>query len=65
MGEFKNKCPVCGNEKGFYITASGSDYVALVSHRIGGVSIIACSECGCIYASAIDRKRYKKFREEG
>lgn len=60
----ENKCPVCGNEEGFDIVASGSEWASLLSIGIGRVSLIACSECGCVYASVWDRQKYKKLEEE-
>lgn len=60
----EDKCPVCGNKEGFYIEASGSEWASLLSIGIGRVSLIACSECGCVYASVRDRQKYKKLKEE-
>lgn len=59
----KNKCPVCGNEEGIYIRASGSEWAGLVS-CIGRITLISCSECGCVYTSVYDRKTYKVYKNE-
>ena len=60
----ENKCPVCGSKEGSDIVASGSEWASLISYGIGRVTLIACSECGCVYASERDREKYKKMQEE-
>lgn len=59
-----NICPVCLREEGFHIQATGSEWADLVSCGIGRVSLIACAQCGCVYASARDRREYRKLQEE-
>lgn len=60
----EDKCPVCGNKEGFHIVASGSEWASLISYGLGQITLIACSECGCVYASEWDRGKNKKLEEE-
>lgn len=64
MAEYDDKCPVCGNEESFSINAAGSEWASLVSNGIGGVTLTACSECGCVYVKSWYRKRYKRLKED-
>jgi uncharacterized Zn finger protein len=64
MVERNDKCPVCGSEEGFYITATGSEWAGLISCGIGEVKLTACSECGCVYVGLRYRKQYKKLKAE-
>lgn len=57
-------CPVCRSEEGFYIQATGSEWADLVSYGIGSLFLIACAQCGCVYASVRNRMEYRKRQEE-
>jgi uncharacterized Zn finger protein len=64
MVEHNDKCPVCGNEEGFYITSMGSEWACLISNLIGEVKLTACTECGCVYVGLRYRKQYEKSKAE-
>ena len=56
---YGSKCPLCGSENKWYIDVSAPDWTCLVARGKGSITILACADCGCIFASEKDTRKNK------
>lgn len=62
MDELQYKCPVCGCCEYTNISATGSEYAALITHETGSVYLSACLGCGTLYLNRYTIKRILEHR---
>ena len=60
----QNVCPMCGSKHSIGITATGGEWVGLVSPEMGGLQLRACAWCGVVYLPNYLRENARKKLEE-